>query len=349
MVYNLYDVIIIGAGPSGCRTAEIVARKGYNVLILEEHPKIGLPIQCTGLVSKKIGKIPKQIILNKINKAKFCCKNSCFEIRSKEPMLLLNRKKYDIFLAERARKAGAKIKLSTRFLDFKDGMVYTNHGKFETKILVGADGPNSSVAKSAKLELPKNLLYALQVRVKSRFDPKNVELHFDSDIALGSFAWIVPESRRIARVGLMTTKNPNKYLDKFLKRFGRSRISDRTGDFIRYGLVKESVTDNVLLVGDAACQLKPFSSGGLIYNKICAEIAGDTIIKSLEQNNFSKEFLLESYDRKWKEKLAWPIYQGRFVKYIFSQVSNMPLVFSLARILNLGKFANFFDVDFLQK
>jgi len=197
--------------------------------------------------------------------------------------------------------------------------------------------------------LPKNLLFALQIRVKSQFDPSTVELHFGSDVAPGSFAWVVPESRRVARIGLMTTKNPNKYLDKFLKRFGESRISDKTGDIIRYGLIKESVADNILLVGDAACQLKPFSSGGLVYNKICAEIAGNAITKALEQNNFSKEFLMGNYDKKWKEKIAWPMYQGMIFKYIFSQISNMPLVFSLARSLNLGKFANFFDVDFLQK
>lgn len=349
MVNYLHDVVIIGTGPAGCRTAEIVAKKGYNVLVLEEHPKIGKPVQCTGLVSKKIGNIPKQIILNRINKAKFCCKNSYFEIKSKERMLLLDRRKYDIFLAERARKAGAKIKLSTRFLDFKNGIVYTNRGKFETKILVGADGPNSSVAKSAGIKLPNNLLFALQIRVKSHFDSKMAELHFGSDIAPGSFAWIVPESRNTARVGLMTTKNPNKYLDKFLKRFGKVRIFNMTGDIIRYGLIEESVTNNILLVGDSACQLKSFSAGGLVYNKICAKIAGDAIIRSLEQNDFSKEFLLENYDKKWKEKIAWPIHQGMFFKHIFSQISSVPLVFSLARILNLDKLANLLDVDFLQK
>jgi len=345
----LQDIIIIGAGPAGCRTAEIVARKGYKVLVLEEHPEIGVPTQCTGLVSKRIGKIPAHIILNKIKKAKFCCKDNCFEIKSKEPMLLLDRRKYDIFLANRARKAGAKIKLSTCFLDFKNGIVFTNRGKFETKILVGADGPNSSVAKSTGIKLPNHLLFALQVNVESSFDPKTVELHFGSDVAASSFAWIVPESRKIARVGLMTTKNPSKYLNRLLKKFEKARISNKTGDIIRYDLIKESVVDNVLLVGDAACQLKSFSSGGLVYNKICAEIAGNAIIRSLRQNDFSKKFLLENYDRKWKEKLAWPINQGLFFKWIFSQISDTPLFFSLVRILNLDKLANFLDVDFLQK
>ena len=75
------DVVIIGAGPAGCRTAEKVAEKGYEVLVLEEHSKIGEPVQCTGLVSKKIGRIPREIILNKVKRAKFFSSQEFFEIK----------------------------------------------------------------------------------------------------------------------------------------------------------------------------------------------------------------------------------------------------------------------------
>ena len=343
------DVVIVGAGPSGCRTAEIVARRGYEVLILEEHPKIGKPVQCTGLVSKRIGKIPKEIIVNKIKRAKFCCGNAYFEIKSKQKMLLLDRERYDVWLAERAEKAGAKIKLSTRFLNFEDSKVFTNKGKIETKILVGADGPNSSVAKAAGMKLPKNFLFALQVNVNSKFDSNLVELWFGDDIAPGSFAWVVPENEEIARVGLLTEKNPNFYLKNFLKkRFGRIETKNKTGDVLRYGIIEKSVSNRILLVGDAASQIKPFSGGGLIYNKISSEIAGKAIIKSLEENDFSEEFLLENYEKKWKEKLFWPIMQGLAFKWIFSKISNQT-IFSLIKNLGITNFASLLDVDFLQK
>jgi geranylgeranyl reductase family protein len=343
------DVVIVGAGPSGCRTAEIVARKGYEVLILEEHPKIGKPVQCTGLVSKRIGKIPKEIVLNKIKRAKFCCGKRYFEIKSKQKMLLLDREKYDIWLAERAEKAGAKFKLSTRFLDFEDSKVFTDRGKIETKILVGADGPNSSVAKAAGIKLPKNLLFALQVDVNSRFDSDLVELWFGDDIAPGSFAWVVPENEEEARVGLLTEKNPNFYLENFLeKRFGRIKAKNKTGDFLRYGIIEKSVSNRVLLVGDAACQIKPFSGGGLVYNKICSEIAAKAIIKSLKENDFSEEFLLENYEKKWKKKLVWPILQGLAFKWIFSKISKQTIFFFIENF-GITKFASLLDVDFLQK
>ena len=343
------DVVIVGAGPAGCRTAETVVRKGYDVLVLEEHPKIGKPVQCTGLVSKKIGEIPKEIIVNKIKRAKFCCGDAYFEIKSKQKMLLLDREKYDVWLAERAEKAGAKFKLSTRFLGFEDGKILTNKGKIETKILVGADGPNSSVAKAVGIKLPKNLLFALQVNVNSRFDSDLVELWFGNDIAPGSFAWVVPENEELARVGLLTEKNPNFYLENFLKkRFGKIETKNKTGDVLRYGMIEKSISNRVLLVGDAACQVKPFSGGGLVYNKISSEIAGKAIIKSLEENDFSEEFLLENYEKKWKEKLFWPIMQGMFLKSTFSKFSN-PFIFDLIKLFKIAKLARFIDVDFLWK
>ncbi|MEM5766218.1 MAG: NAD(P)/FAD-dependent oxidoreductase [Candidatus Aenigmatarchaeota archaeon] len=344
----MFDCIIVGAGPAGCRTGEIVSKKGYRVLILEEHQKIGEPVQCTGLVSKKIGKIPKEIILNKIKKARFFYNKEFFEINSKEPMFVLDRRKYDLWLAKKAEKAGVKINTSTRFLDFKMGMIFTTRGIFQTKVLVGADGPNSIVAKKSKIDPPKNLLFALQVNLESSFDVNVVDLYFESEIING-FIWIVPENEKTARVGIMSEKNSDKYFEKFLKeRFGRVKTYNKIGDVIRYGIIEKSVANNVLLVGDAACQVKPFSGGGLVYNKICSEIAGRAIVKSLEENDFSEKFFIENYDKKWKEKLVWPIKQGLFFKRIFSGFS-MLAFFPLIRGLGLTKIADFLDVDFLQK
>ncbi|MEM5870284.1 MAG: NAD(P)/FAD-dependent oxidoreductase [Candidatus Aenigmatarchaeota archaeon] len=342
----MFDCVVVGAGPAGCRTAEIVAREGYEVLILEEHPRIGEPVQCTGLVSKRIGKIPREIILNKVKKAKFFCGKEFFEVDSREPMFVLDRRKYDLWLARKAKKAGAVLQTSTRFLDLKQDKILTTKGKFQTKILVGADGPNSTVAKKVGIELPKNLLFGLQVEVQSNFDANTVELHFG--LIPNSFAWVVPEDEERARVGLLSFQNPNKYLEKFLKkRFGKIRIFNSTGDVIRYGLIKNSVSEKVLLVGDAACQVKPFSLGGLIYNKISSEIAGKAVIKSLEENNFSLNFLRENYDKKWKEKLAWPIRKGIFLRWLFSKISRKG-IFSSIKKFGLEKFANFLDVDLLK-
>jgi geranylgeranyl reductase family protein len=338
---RMYDVTVVGAGPAGCRAAELISKNGYDVLILEEHSNVGKPVQCTGLVSKKIGRLPKELIVNKIKKARFLSKNAFFEIKSKHPVFVINREKFDKYRAANAKKSGAKFKLSTRFIDFKN---------YQSKLFVGADGPNSTVAKLAGIKLPNNLLFAVQVRAKYVFDPHTVELWFGSDIAPGLFAWVVPENEEIARVGLMSEKNPNQYLEKFLKmRFEKINIFDRLGDIIRFGLIKSSVSDRVLLVGDAACQVKPFSAGGIIYGQIGAKHAADACVKSLESNDFSKEFLLDNYDKEWKKELEGPIKKGILFKKIFSKIGDKPYSFRLIKNFGIDKLSNFFDMDFLGK
>ena len=55
-------IIIVGAGPVGCYAASLLAEKN-KVIVLEEHAKPGLPIQCTGIVTNNIYSfIPKKNI-----------------------------------------------------------------------------------------------------------------------------------------------------------------------------------------------------------------------------------------------------------------------------------------------
>jgi geranylgeranyl reductase family protein len=346
-----YDLVVVGSGPAGCRTAEIVAREGYKVLVIEEHAEVGIPTQCTGFVSKKIGEIPDNIIVNKISKAKFIADEKEFEIKSKEPMQLMDRHAFDVFLFQQAKSGGTEFKFNTRFVGFENRKVITTNGVFETEMLVGADGPNSTVAKVVGLKLPENQLFLIQVRANGSFDPTIAELHFGSKIAPGNFAWVIPENKEIARVGLMTTVHPANYFEEFLKkRLGENiDFTDRIGDVIRYGLIEKSVGDSVLLVGDAAAQIKPFSAGGLVYGQMCAKIAGEAIVKAFQSNNFSEKFFKKNYENKWKRKIGKGIKRGMLIKKVFEKIQDKPLAFSAIKKLGIGSLAEFFDVDFVSK
>jgi len=346
------DALIVGGGPSGLSTGSFISKRGFKTIILEEHREIGRPEQCAGLVSWRIGKLPQKLVLNRVDTARFCLGNKSFEVYSKKDMLVIDRAGYDKHLAENALAEGAEIRLGERVIGLKEGCVVTSIGNhYSGRILVGADGPNSIVARLTGLKQPGNLLFALQCVAKGVFEQHVVELRFEPEFSNEVFAWIIPLSRSRARVGLLTSDNPWPRFRLLLKRLGMRRVEARVvGDSIRFGLMSKTSASRVILVGDAACQVKPFSLGGLVYSRICSRIAGDSCITALERNLFDGGFLAETYDSVWRRTIGGALEKGLRMRMLFNLMRRMPVSFALTRILGLNLLAGrVLDPDFLGK
>jgi geranylgeranyl reductase family protein len=355
---EMLDVLVVGAGPVGCKVGELLAKENFEVLIVEEHAKVGRPVQCAGLVSHRIFElsgVSEDFIVNTVEKARFYAPGSCMELKSREKVYVIDREKFDKESAKRAEASGAKIKKNTKFLSYKkkrDSLgVKTDKGIFHTKLLVGADGPNSSVARAAGIKLPKNVLTGVQTTVKSSFNPDSVELWFGSKVSPDFFGWVIPENEKWGRIGLAASRNTvNLFRNFIVSRLERMEKSkDNIAGVIRYGLIESSVSDRVILVGDAASQVKPFSGGGLIYGLIGAEFATKACKKSLEEERYDHEFLKENYDDVWKEKLAWPIRKGLIMSKLIHSFSDdqLSFFFSLLQKGRLTKLLEFTDMDLL--
>jgi geranylgeranyl reductase family protein len=353
----MYDVIVVGASVSGLRTADLISSEGYKVLVLEEHEKIGKPIKCAGLVSWRILELlpalPKEIIVNTVNEAKFFSPSGdFFTLKSKKPVYVIDREKLEEFLAKKALK-NCEIRLSTVFkglrYDKRCIKVLTNEGSFESRILVGADGANSSVAKFLGLKQPSKILFGLQATVKGNFEEGTVELWFGRKLAPNFFAWVIPESNKKARIGLATNEDPIYFFRKFLKKRTGKFVKPNVAGVLRLGLMKETVHERVLLVGDAACQVKPFSGGGIIYGMIASEICAEACKVALEKNKLDKKSLRSFYESVWKKRLAKPIKIGMLYRKVLSSLSDSQLDLLFASIKRFGiKFLENLDMDFLQ-
>ena len=280
-------ISIIGAGPAGSHLAYLLAKKGKQVNVYEEHKVIGKPIQCTGLVTDSINQIlpiKKDVIVNHIKGFKVISENNSVEINFKNPNLVLDRSKFDKFIAEKALDAGAEYFLNSKFESCtlnKDFVEFTiNNKKFKSDYLVGADGPFSNVAKSSGLYNDRKFMIGVQAQVKN-LDIENKEI-IEVYIGQGYFGWLVPEDNNIARIGTASYKNSNEFFNNLMKkRAPNSKINEYQSGVIPMFDPKQKVQkDRVFLIGDAACQTKNPSHGGIIQGLI----ASLALTKALTEN-----------------------------------------------------------------
>ncbi len=287
----MYDAIIVGGALAGSRTAQLLAQKGKKILLLEEHEKVGLPCKCTGLVSWRTPetvKLPKELIVNKLDYGKFFAPDGTnFTLKSKKTVYVLDRPGLDKFIFDEAVKEGAEVK-TERFETFKHDnghlQVKTSKRVYETKVLVGADGANSTVAQVAGLEMPKDIYVGMQTTAVGDF-AQVAELWFGNQVAPEFFAWVVPENENVARIGLASPSTPKVYYEKFLKsRLGHNGLKPDVAGVIRFGVMNDTVADRIMLVGDAACQIKPFS----IDSEECVLVNIDGLIRNEKIKDIEK-------------------------------------------------------------
>ncbi|MDD5650354.1 MAG: NAD(P)/FAD-dependent oxidoreductase [Candidatus Nanoarchaeia archaeon] len=306
-------ISIIGAGPVGSYTAYLLAKNNQEVNIFEDHSEIGKPVQCTGIVTSELEKIiplNKKFLVNKVNKVKVVFPNNKdIELNLKKPNLVLDRGKFDKFLAEKAEKAGANIFLNHKFLDFKKPyLIFEDKKSYKTDILIGADGPSSRVAKSTGLYGKREFVIGLQARISSRFEKKLVEFYLDKHY----FGWVVPESTDIARVGIATKNNAKFHFKDFLKRVDKKykTIEYQSGIMPIYNPDIQTEKDGVYLVGDAATMVKPTTYGGIVQGLMAAEELSNAIIQH------------KDYERLWKHRIGKELNYGLMIRKVMDKFSN---------------------------
>jgi geranylgeranyl reductase family protein len=293
-------VTIIGGGPAGSYLAYLLAKKGKEVTLLEEHDKIGSPVQCTGIVTgsiEKFVKLRKNVIANRLSKVIVISENN--KTIAKVDEIVMWRDKFDEFMEEKAQDEGVKVLLNHQFLGFngKNSLKIKdkNNNKIKnikTDVIVGADGPSSSVAKAAGIATKNRYYIGMQAKVKLKMDNDSFETHFGTAFP-DFFGWVVPESENTARIGLGAINNAKDYFYKFLeKRTGKKNILCWESGIIPIYNPRQIIQkNNVYLIGDAASQVKATTGGGIIPSLKAASTLCDCI---LNKKDYNKEFKKKS-------------------------------------------------------
>jgi digeranylgeranylglycerophospholipid reductase len=319
-----YDVVIAGGSIAGLLCAREISKKGHSVLVIEEDDEIGTPEHCGGLVSisglEELGIIPlRKTFEHFIESAKiYSPGGNSFSIESKKQKVAeINRRDLDKQVAFQAKKNGVQIWVRTSFKGFSNGGVKTSEGDIECNIIVDARGVSALINQDRT-----GILSSAQFEVLADWIKKGqVEVYFDQKKFPGFFAWIIPSTDGVGKVGVAGRGiNVALAIDNFLKSKGKfTAIRKIFAPIWIKGPIDKFVSKNIVIVGDAAGQSKPTTAGGIFTSGMGGILAGRAISNYLETGN-QKD--LSEYQRVWNEKFGKEFEKQLLARKILERLDN---------------------------
>ncbi len=350
-----FDVVVVGAGPAGSSSALFAAQGGARTLLVDKRPEIGYPVQCgeflptleelVGIFPHHEGfsdvfQIPEETILSRTNVI------DCISPTSKHYPFPMNgysvsRRSFDKVLAYRAERAGAELRHPCSAVRItEDSVVLADGTAVGAKVIVGADGPLSLVARSRGAHLPREMYKMITTSSPGQFDPV-VELFFGS-VAPGGYAWVIPKGDG-ANVGLgVANLPPGQTLSSLLAKFASRRKLSLNPPFTRWWVPlgeppKSAVFGNALLAGDAANMVMATNGGGIPTAMIGGMYAGRVASDHVRSGR-----PLADFDTLWQHNLSIPLQRGYSLKAFGDRVVNHDLLLAFGmRYIGKGGMGSF--------
>jgi geranylgeranyl reductase family protein len=306
MIANRWDVIVVGGGPAGGMAARTAARIGLRTLLLEEHSKIGAPAHCSGKLSLHAFRefdLPSSLARTALRAASLYAPDGrVARVRRKEiDSYVVDRDRFDRWLAERAAEAGCEIMLGVRARRASrvDGAVVVDAERrgstltLRAAVVIDAEGARTLLPASLGITPRRALIHGLQyemegLRLESDDEP---ELYFGREWAPGFFAWIMPLGPSAGRVGVcidprITRRPPVYYLERLMAEHpvtarrvrGARLVRKLVGRIPILGGPAPSYGPGFFIVGDAAGQVKATSGGGIYFSLVAGRLAAEAAV-----------------------------------------------------------------------
>lgn len=346
------DVVVVGAGPAGSEVSRQLAERGHDVVMLEEHPAIGRPVHCTGLIGLDAFEqfdLPRRLVLSEAAAATFWGAAGCSVTveSARVRAAVIERADLDEYLAGRASRAGAELVQGYRVESVRvspNGVTVAGRDglpPIEARACVVACGANYRLHRTLGLGLPSHFLQSAQIDTPFPALP-SIEVRFGRSVAPAGFAWMVPFARggvSHARIGLMGESDCLQRFRSFVRTLC-ARVGSRAEDLpeprlkmLPLGPVSRTFADRVIAVGDAAGLVKPTTGGGIYYGMLSAALAAPVIDEGLRRDRLGAA-VLKRYEARWRRRLGQEIRVGLAFRRLAASLTDESIdaLIELARV-----------------
>ena len=361
-----YNVAIIGAGPCGATAARYAAEDASTILI-EKKKTIGVPVQCAGFLPKHDEL--EELMPDADLPDTFHYPASCVHTRTKHQRFIaptgdskefdvdadvLDRTRFDQYLAEQAVSAGADLRIGTRVTAINGNTIeitgmWGSH-TITADVIIGADGPHSIVAKAAGLpgveDDPMGVAHAIAYDMTGvKIDNEAIEMHFGRNFVPGGYAWIVPHGKTSANIGMGIRKamcepgvTSRDYLHRFIEEhpIASEKLKDGKVTSVIAGIVPvggapaKTCTENIMIAGDAAGHLIATNGGGIPTAMVTGKIAGETAADTV-----NGRCTIDAYESRWRNEIGIQITTSVYVRKLMdSMMRSDPMMTAVMNMIS---------------
>ncbi len=371
-----YDLVIVGGGPAGSSAAYAAAKNGVKVALLEKESTIAETVRTSGVTwiqnIKDFG-IPDDCF-NPIKNFSFCSPNN--EVTISDPIsraAVLDVRKTYRWLADQAKNAGADIFVKTNISNViknekEDivGVTGTGAGRekitFHSKVVIDATGFASTVCKAMGFVRQWERFGAgAEYEAKAEnVDSDTWWLMVGQEYSPAGYAWIFPLGKDTVRIGVGVGKpesdvDPRERLDELMekqtgpiKKLGRiTKVEFHYGLIPNDGLSRQTVFNNLMLVGDSAGQANPLVLEGIRYAIKFGRVAGKVASDAIKKGKTDKEALY-SYEENWRKEIESKINSASKVQDRWMGLTDVQWdkELDIIRELKSEEFIDFIKADF---
>ncbi len=299
-----YDVVVVGGGPSGATAAEDLVRSGHTVALLDRAGRIK---PCGGAIPPRLIRdffIPDDQIVAKITTARMISPTGRHvDIPIDNGFVgMVDREHFDEFLRVRAVAAGVDRFTGTYLRIERDAdgshIIYRDKASGQemrllTKMIIGADGARSNVARDAipgASKIPYVIAYHEIVEAppaNANYDPVRCDVIYDGAISPDFYGWVFPHGKQ-ASIGMGTMVDGTNLKEATARLRAQSGLTDcktirREGAPIPLKpLDRWDNGRDVVLAGDAAGVVAPSSGEGIFYAMVGGRVAATAVAAKLK-------------------------------------------------------------------